>query len=354
MDLNDQIQQCSREVNMSRVTLRAVAKKAGVSYQTVSNVINNMDIVRPETREKVQAVIQQMGYVPNYAAKALRQARAMTVACVFYRVYEAQVQDPYRTLVQAALAHSARNLNCSLLTYHLTDDPEGCKDIVQHFAQGRLDGAVLVGPGMPAAALKQLKGTGQPLVVFDHVHAVPHWQSITAAYREGILGVLRHLAERGKKRIAFLSGVQSEQGLNTTGEERLQGYLEGMRQLGFPILPGHLVQGNWTFEGGKNAFHYFWSLPSRPEAIVAANDRMAAGVLNAALHAGVRVPEDLCITGVDDFEFAQYLVPSLTTVRIPYQEMADLAMDLLLQQRAGQVASGVVRLPVTLQIRESS
>ncbi|GEM45291.1 LacI family DNA-binding transcriptional regulator [Deinococcus cellulosilyticus] len=337
---------------MARVTLRAVAKRAGVSYQTVSNVINNMDVVRPETREKVKAVIEQMGYVPNYAARALRQARAMTVACVFYQVYDDAVNDPYRTLVQAALAHAARNNNYSLLTYHVTDDPDSLRDMMQHFAQGRLDGAVLVGPSLPEQAQSQLRRSGQPLVIFDHAHPHRKWLSVTAEYREGILAVLQHLAQKGKRRIAFLSGLKADH--SSTGEERLQGYFDGMKQLGVSISPSYVHQGNWTFEGGQEAFRYFWSLKQRPEAIVAANDRMAAGLLHAALHAGVRIPQELAITGVDDFEFARYLVPSLSTVHIPYQEMANTAIQLLLEQMNGQTRSGVVRLPVTLKIRESS
>lgn len=337
---------------MARVTLRAVAKRAGVSYQTVSNVINNMDVVRPETREKVRAVIEQMGYVPNYAARALRQARAMTVACVFQQFYDAEVQDPYRTLVQAALAHAARANNYSLLTYHITDDPDSLRDIMQHFAQGRLDGAVLVGPSLPEQAQSQLRRSGQPLVVFDYAHPQRRWLSVTAEYREGILAVLQHLAQKGKRRIAFLSGLKADP--TTTGEERLQGYLDGIKQLGVSMPSSYVHQGNWTFEGGQEAFRHFWSLSQRPEAIVAANDRMAAGVLNAALHAGVKVPQDLIITGVDDFEFARYMVPSLTTVHIPYQEMANEAIRLLLEQMNGQIRSGVIRLPVTLKIRESS
>ncbi|GGJ40873.1 LacI family DNA-binding transcriptional regulator [Deinococcus roseus] len=337
---------------MARVTLRAVAKKAGVSYQTVSNVINNMDIVRPETRDRVKAVIEQMGYVPNYAARALRQARSMTVACVFYQVHASEVQDPYRTFVQAALAHAARNNNYSLLTYHVTDEPDSLRDIMQHFAQGRLDGAVLVGPSLPEQAQLQLKRSGQPLVIFDHSHPHKRWLSVTAEYREGILAVLQHLSQKGKRRIAFLAGHTSDSG--NSGEERLQAYLDGMDELGVGTPAGYIQQGNWSFEGGKAAFRQFWLLNSRPEAIIAANDRMAAGLLNAALHAGVRVPQDLAITGVDDFEFTQYLVPSLTTVSVPYQQMADTAIKLLLEQMEGQTRSGVVRLPVTLKTRESS
>lgn len=333
---------------MKRVTLRTVAKQAGVSYQTVSNVINNLELVRPETRLRVQQVIQEMGYVPSYAAKALRQARSMTVAAVFHHMTETEVRDPYRTLVQAALAHAARQHHHSLLTYHVSESKADMEDLMQHFAEGRLDGAVVVGLELPEEHQRQLQQAGQTFVTFDHFVAGQQGIAVTAQYREGIHQVLQHLVSRGRSRIAFVSGVPVS---NPRGEERLEGYLEGMQQLGLTTEQGHLQDGSWNFEGGLQAFERLWSLEHRPDAIVAANDRMAAGLLSAALRAGVRVPAELAITGVDDFEFAQYLFPTLTTVHVPYQEMAHHAISLLLP---GTHPRQTHRFPVTLQVRESS
>ncbi|GGJ32249.1 LacI family DNA-binding transcriptional regulator [Deinococcus roseus] len=338
---------------MTRATLKAVAERAGVSYQTVSNIINNTKSVKPETRERVERVIRELGFVPNFTAKVLRQQKSMTLGCVFYEVADFDVQDPYRNMVQAAVSKAAKDANYSLLTYHCFEDSSSdLQEIKTHLSQGRLDGLLFLSPSISETLIAELAGWNCPIVLFDRFDASSSLPSVMPQYQDGIRQLVQHMVNQGRKQLAFVGGRQEDH--TQSGELRLSGFLDTTRELQLAVPEEHIYFADWSFGGGKRAFEHLWNLPTRPDAILAANDRMAIGLLSAAFEAGVKVPEEVSISGFDDIEFSLYTNPPLTTVHVPYVEMVHHAVDTLLALMEGQDVQGHLGMPVTLRIRSST
>ncbi|SMB83427.1 transcriptional regulator, LacI family [Deinococcus hopiensis KR-140] len=334
---------------MARVTLKQVALKAGVSYQTVSNVLNNSPLVRPVTRDRVLQVIQELDYHPNFAAKALRGARTKTVALIFVDATPHEIADPYRNLVQAAVAHEANEQGYSVLTGFLQQqDEETFRKIREQYRQQRFDGAILAITRLhPNTALK-IRALELPVVLFDHSGPQVGFPQVTADHASGMRELVHFLVQSGRRDLALV--IASDE--STTTEDRCEGFLQATQALG---VRSRLVPGDWTFESGQRALHLMWEAPDRPDAVLCANDRMAAGCLAAARALGIRVPEDVSVTGYDDFEFALYTAPSLTTVHVPYENMTREAFRLLLQHIEQPTNTpDYLRLPVTLIPRESA
>jgi LacI family transcriptional regulator len=337
---------------MTRATLKDVAAHAGVSYQTVSNVLNDHRSVRPITRERVIQSIRILDYHPNQAAKALREARVTTLCCVFYGYRAEDIHDPYHNLIQSAFILEAYTHGYSMTTAFLDGQSlESLESLRQAFMQGRFGGIIVVIAGTTLAVkqAQMFKAWGLPCVLFDNEASETEIPAITADYAQGITELVNHHVSRGRTRLTLLI---SKEDLASSATARRNGYLQAVQAHG---LPHHIVFGEWTFELGERAFYEVWNSPNRPDALICANDRMAAGAIFAARKLGVHIPEQIAISGFDDFEFAGYISPSLTTIRVPYGEMARQALRMLLASlESASVATQTTYLPVSLVVRESS
>jgi len=310
---------------MARVTMKDVARKAGVSYQTVSNVLNNSPLVRPATRDRVLQAIQELDYHPNFAAKALRAARTMTVALIFVDATPHEVADPYRNLIQAAVAHEADEHGYTVLTGFLQQrDTRTLEKLREQFRQQRFDGAILAATQLSAHTARKLKEWKMPAVLFDHSDPTSGFPHVTADYAGGMRDLVQRLVQHGRRDLALIIGHDD----GSTTRDRRDAFEQATRTLG---VRARVVPGDWTFASGSRAFRDLWTAEDRPDAVLAGNDRMAAGCLAAARELGARVPADVAVTGFDDFEFAWYTAPSLTTIHVPYEDMTREAFRVLLQ-----------------------
>jgi LacI family transcriptional regulator len=337
---------------MSRATLKDVAAHAGVSYQTVSNVLNDHHSVRPITRERVIQSIRILDYHPNQAAKALREARVTTLCCVFYGYRSEDIHDPYHNLIQSAFILEAYAHGYSMTTAFLDgQSAESLESLRKAFMQGRFGGIIVVIAGTTLATkqAQMFKDWGLPFVLFDNETRETKIPAVTADYAQGITELVNHHVARGRTRLTLLI---SKEDLANSATARRNGYLQAVRAHN---LPHQVIFGEWTFESGERAFYEVWDSPNRPDALICANDRMAAGAIFAARKLGIQVPEQIAISGFDDFEFAAYTSPSLTTVRVPYGEMAQQALRTLLETlEDSSRPTQTIYLPVSLVVRESS
>ncbi len=335
---------------MARVTLKEVASRAGVSYQTVSNVLNDSAIVRDETRARVMEAIRALDYQPHFGAKSLREARAMTLSCVFFEQEPEAVADPYRNIIQSAFAFEANARGYGMFTHFLVrEQPESFDTLRQQFQQRRFDGAVVVGTNFDAESARKLRGWKLPAVLFDYAGEPLGLSTIAAHYDQGMRAMVDHHVRQGRRRLALIMPPDPDV---TTASARTAGFWQGVRAHGVQALT---APGDWTFESGERAFRSLWAQGDRPDAVLAGNDRMAAGSLLAARRLGLRVPEDVAISGFDDFEFGLYTAPTLTTVHVPYPEMARQAtLTLLDLLQHAQVEPSTTWLPTTLVARESA
>lgn len=341
---------------MSRTTLRDVAHRASVSYQTVSNVLNNNPKMKEETRQAVLAAMAELEYEPSHAARALGRAKSQTIAYVVYEPTAASFADPYVGSILTGMHITLREAKFDLLTHSVANESaEELRVLRRLFQQRRVDGAIVVAGQVPDSFLTTLAEWAVPLVVFDRVVPGSALSSVTAQHRAGIASAVAHVAARGRQRVAFVAGPSPS--VHSVAAQRLLGYRDGLEAAGFPYDEALVVQGDWSHASGQQAFHTLWAGHTVPDAVVAASDAMAIGVIQAAHAWGLRVPDDLAVTGFDDFEFASWVAPALTTIHLPVREMAVQATRQLLAQIGqgpGSNAPTIDCLPVQLTVRGSA
>jgi DNA-binding LacI/PurR family transcriptional regulator len=323
-------------VDSRRLTIRDVARKAGVSESTVSRVLSRSQTqiaISPETRERVLQVVEELDYRPNPVARALRGKRTNVLGLIVREIddlFFAQLTDAIRDLVQAN--------GYDLVLGYAKSDPEEALLLSEVLDLRRCDGLFLLGdlkesPNDPTF-LADI-GKGHPVISLGRGsrQLVHHSPSVSVDNLKGTYLGLQHLADLGHRRIAFVAG-------HRLGDlwERVEAYDRYMAER-FGGRPQSWVQsGENNYEGGREAMTRLLSLVSPPTAVFAADDTMAIGALKAAWDMGYAVPRDLSVVGFDDIKIAQYLHPALTTIRQPIARMAHKAFSLLLSMVKGQTS----------------
>ncbi|WP_327044111.1 LacI family transcriptional regulator [Microbispora sp. NBC_01189] len=331
---------------MKRPTLEAVAARAGVSRATVSRVVNGQLTVTPQIRDAVMRAVDEMGYVPNSAARSLVTQRTDSVALVVSepptRVFS---EDPmFSTVIRSAsLELEAADRQVVLM---LAGSPKSHARIERYVAGGHVDGVMLIsmhGADPLPAALARM---GVPVVSYGRP-AVP----VPLPYVDndnvgGAEKAVRHLLDRGRRRIATIAGPQDMIG----GQDRLTGYRDALRDSDRRSI---VAVGDFTRQSGAVAMRHLLQDDPHLDAVFVANDLMAIGALQALRQAGRRVPDDVAVVGFDDIEAARYTEPPLTTIRHPVSEQAAAMVRLLLGLLRGGPAASVV-LPTELVVRDSA
>jgi LacI family transcriptional regulator len=332
---------------VAQVTLKHVAARAGVSHQTVSNVLNGIN-VKSDTLRRVKAAMRELDYHPNFAAKALREAKAKTVTLAFFEQASEAVRDPYRNLVQAAVTHGTIQHGYSLLsTFVYSSGKNTLESLSNLHKQKRSDGTLLVGLFNDPDLLEELKSLSIPVVLFDYCGQPTGFPTVTAQYAEGIAEVVAYLVGLGKRNLALISASDQF----TTRIERDESFWRSVHASG---VRGEIYRGDWSYASGEAVFRQLWAQDNRPDAILA-NDSMAIGCLAVARELGVRIPEDVLVTGFDDFDVSRYVTPPLTTVHVPFAEMAQEALRQLIDHiEHPDLEPTVQRFPVQFVRRKSA
>lgn len=330
---------------MRRPTLEVVAARAGVSRSSVSRVVNGEATVAPEIREVVMRAVRELGYVPNAAARNLVTRRTHAVAVVVSDPPQGVVSDDplFSTVVRAV----SRELEAAgkQVVLMLAESDRSRARVEEYVAGGHVDGVMLVAlhgtDPLPAA----LARTGLPVASFNRTCApdVPYVELDNAA---GAALAVRHLLERGRRRIATITGPLDL----FEARERLDGYRAALRDTGRRSI---VALGDFTRASGAEAMRQLLEDDPELDAVFAANDLMAIGALRTLRQVGLRVPEDVSVVGFDDIEAAAYTVPALTSVRSPMADQATATVRLLLGLIEGGSRDRVV-MPNALVVRESS
>jgi len=307
----------------SSTTLIDIAREAGVSFKTVSRVINGDPKVKAETRERVESVVARLNYRPNVWARALASSRSHLLALIYDNPspgYVGQVQVGAMTACQRAGFHLiVEEVNCQS-----PDIAQRIREIVSL----RLDGVVLSPPACDCpAVLETLRKAKIPFV-----RIAPHEQLDLSPYihmddYKAAYDMTAYLRGLGHRDIAFIRGPSS----HAQAEERYRGFLAAMEKLGGNLRRQWIETGGFTARSGMAAGERLLSTKPAPTAIFASNDDMAMGAMSAAFRRGMVPPRDLSIVGFDDAPIATSLWPQLTTVRQPVAKMADGATEMLIE-----------------------
>ncbi|WP_051939126.1 LacI family DNA-binding transcriptional regulator [Phaeacidiphilus oryzae] len=330
-----------------RVTVRAIAAQTGLSIATVSRVLNGADGVAPATRERVRQVVDRLGGrapEPRPRARGPESRLPVFVRCPYL------LTDYFGHIVTSVAETLALRGRAMLLD--AGDAVVGSTALRELPGRRDVRGAVLILPPEPRADLEALAARGYPFVVIDPRVTVPRGtMSVSAAHFSGARAVTRLLVELGHRRIGLITGPAAWH----SRDDRVGGHLAALSEAGLLGDPGLLRHGEPATETGLRAGGELLDLGPRPTAVVCYNDKVAVGVLEAARERGLRVPEDLSVTGFDDIDVSRAASPRLTTVRQPLLEMGRTAVTMLMRQLDGHAHEAVsMELATRLIVREST
>lgn len=323
--------------------IRDVARLAGVSVATVSRALSNPEKVSPESLEKVHNAIAQVGYRPNMLARNFRSARAYAVV-----VLVPDIANPFYSLFIRALEDRAQQKGYAVLLGDTRGTPEREMDYIRRVETRLADGIVQlrpsseksqnnIPPDIPCVNACGCEYTTGPAIRIDN--------------RAAAKTMVNYLISLGHKRIGVLSGLKD----NPHAIDRLEGYKEAIAEAGIPFEKDLIAEGDFTMWSGLNAAFQFCNMKNRPTAIFSMNDEMAIGAMQTFKNQGIRIPEDMSVTGFDDIAYAKYSDPSLTTISQPAEEMGKMAMDMLLKVIEGEpLSQRECVLPTEFIIRKST
>jgi LacI family transcriptional regulator len=330
---------------VAKVTIIDVAAEAGVSFGTVSRVINNDVHVKPKTRERVLEAMQRLGFVANRQARSLAGGKTNSIGMLVPDLGTSYIGEIIRG-IDAELNLSGYDL--ILYTTHRTASKEA--NYVANLAEGMVDGLLLVLPRSPADYIGALTRRNFPYVLIDHQGTGQDCSAVGATNWQGAYHATEYLVKLGHRRIGFITGSMDL----GCSEDRLEGYRSALRTHHLPDTPEVIFEGNFDQPDGFAGACALLDLPIPPTAIFASNDMMAFGALDAVRTRGLRVPEDISIVGFDDIPQATLIHPALTTVNQPLEKMGRVATQMLLDRlNEPEVEAGRIELPTELIVRDS-
>lgn len=306
--------------------MKDVAREAGVSTATVSYVLNGKStFVSPETRERVMAAVNKLGYSRNATAQNLRHQRTRLIGFAFSE----KPRDVPNAILDNFAYHltlRAATIGCRVLTFtHPENDPVTAYE--ELIRTQRVDAFVVANTDFEDARIRFLMDENFPFVSFGR--STPGWMFnwVDTDSLEGIASAVNYLVTLGHERIAMVAWA--DQGL--TGSLRIEGYRIGLERAGIAFDPDYLNRGIHSERTGREAFTRMWALPPRrrPTAFVTVSDLLAIGVMNEAHDHGVRVGKNVSVIGFDDEPMSQYMQPKLTTMAQPLDTIASTLMSML-------------------------
>ncbi|WP_010498142.1 LacI family DNA-binding transcriptional regulator [Paenibacillus elgii] len=303
------------------VTIKDIAKLAGVSHTTVSRALNDSPLINPETKERIKAIAGSMNYTPNYSARSLVLDRSYNLGLFFTTLhtgtsagflYEAikgvndVIKDEYNLIVRGIddykSFHKVNRKNFDGII--VMSQSESDQSFIEYASDKEIPLVVL----------------NRPVESVQVMNFVPDDQS--GAYR-----LTEYLVQQGHRHIAIIEG---KQGFKST-QARRDGYREALRKHGISVPEAYYVSGNYDLESGHAAMSKLLELADRPTAVFCCNDDMALGAVKAVTERGLSVPEDISVAGFDDHLFSAFMSPALTTVRRPIEELSRAGAEKLLK-----------------------
>jgi DNA-binding LacI/PurR family transcriptional regulator len=334
------------------VTIRDVARRAGVSTATVSYVLNDSRPVSQETRRRVLAVVQELGYRPSVIARGL-QAGESRIIGYSWRPAPANQFNPILEKFIHAVAEATAQYGYHVLTFPYPEPYDEVGVYQEMVESGRVDGFVLPNTQFNDQRIRYLMEVGFPFVAFGRSN--PEWDFpwVDVDGADGVGQAMDHLLELGHRRIACVAWCETD----VVGQHRVAGYLSAMAKAGLAMDPEWVVRMENDYYLAYRATQTLLQLPPdrRPTAVVALSDLMAIGVMNAATDAGLTVGRDLSVVGFDDAPVAGYLRPALTSLRQPIREVGETAVRMLVDLVRGEEPSPCqVLLKPCLIVRDST
>lgn len=335
-----------------KIGLKEVAEKTGYSITTVSRALAGYSDVNAQTRQHIVETAQSLGYEPNLVARQLRNQKTQTIGVIVPTNDRSFPNDFFGQLILGVSSAAAREHYDLLISAQIQGEEEMAA--YQRIVGGnRVDGMILARTRQHDPRISYLQKKRHPFVVSGRSapNEPSNYPYIDVDSQAGVHMLVRHFAELGHQRIGLILPPEE---LAFT-EFRLHGYQDGLKEAGLPYQPENVVYGDLLPSGGFRGTQQLLSSHQTVSAIIACNDLMALGAMNAIQAAGLRVGEDVAVAGFDDIPAAEFSHPSLTTIRQPIYDIGQQLVSLLMDVINGKpVEETQVILPCTLVVRESS
>ncbi|MCP4142569.1 MAG: LacI family transcriptional regulator [Chloroflexi bacterium] len=327
-------------------TIRDVAKLAGVAPITVSRVINDSSYVKLDTRERVEAAIEELGYVPNMLGQSLRFKQTMTLAVII-----TDITNPFWTTVTRGVEDVAQEHGYLTILCNTDESENKQEQYLQMLLRRRIDGILLVSASNDAKPVELVKKQKIPLVLMDRNVENVDVDIVRSDTEEGAYKLTNHLLSLGHRKITMLAGPRDI----FTSVDRTKGFCRAFEEVGIEISNEQIIWGEFTKEAGYLMAQQALQNDILPTALFAANNFVAVGALQALQEKDIRVPEQIAIVAVDDIPPAYTINPFLTVAKQPAREMGKQAAQLLLNRVEGTMDAPCqeIVLPVQMIIRAS-
>ena len=328
--------------------IQQVAKRAGVSTATVSRVLNGSPKVREETSQRVRRVIDELNYVPNTSARNLRIGRSK-----LYGLVVSDIKNPFFPDLIDHFEALAASRGIDVVFTHTNYDSQRLATCIRRLVERNVDGIAVMTSEVDEQALKIATQRKIPVVLLNQPSLKDIYKTVLIDYTRGYSEAVEHLKKLGHKNLVFLTGPSELSSVR----RRQKAFETAAKKCGIPVRDKQHLLGDMRVEGGRTAMENLLVRKPRPTAVVAANDLMAIGAMQAALAAGLRVPEDISIVGFDDLPIATIMHPQLTTIHLSRHEIAGEAFEQLThlhQKQPSRAHRADRRVYPRLIVREST
>ncbi|MFY4774560.1 catabolite control protein A [Metabacillus sp. RGM 3146] len=332
---------------MSTITIYDVAREANVSMATVSRVVNGNPNVKPTTRKKVLEAIERLGYRPNAVARGLASKKTTTVGVIIPDISSTFYSELARGIEDIATMYK---YNIILSNSDQNQDKE--LHLLNTMLGKQVDGLLFMSGNITKELVEEFKRSPVPIVLAASLDMEEETASVNINYEQGAFDAVTMFAEKGHKRIAYVSGPMEEP---INKYKKLEGYKRALEQAGLEWNEDLIFEGDYTYDSGIEAFEKLEELQDRPTAVFVGTDEMALGVIHAAQDKGYQIPNDLEVIGFDNTRLATMVRPLLTTVVQPTYDIGAVAMRLLTKlMNKEKVEDLTVELPHRIEVRQST
>jgi DNA-binding LacI/PurR family transcriptional regulator len=328
------------------MNINEVAARARLSTATVSRTMNQSDLVRPRTAEKVWRAIRELGYYPNTQARALVSGRSQMFGLII-----SDIVNPFFPELVKSFEFAAIHRGYEVIVANTDYNSERMSGCVRRMIERQVDGVAIMTSEIDRRLLDELSHRRLPIVFLDVGKLKPLISNISVDYSKGIGEAVQHIVSLGHQSVGFISGPLTLKSART----RRSAFLKCIAARGIGERQRSVVEGNHKIDGGEAAMMRLLSLPAPPTAVLTSNDLTAIGALRAVTRVGLHVPDDISVVGFDDIELSRFTQPPLTTIRLSRDELGRKAFDALYETVAGQQSSGQeIKVSTSLVVREST
>lgn len=330
--------------------IRDVANLCGLSVSVVSKYLNHPESVREDTRQRVEAAIKELNYVPSTAARSMRTNRTGMIA-----ILVPDIRDEFHADLFNAVKHAAMQRGYTPILYTIENDLDTLHDYLGRMAINHFDGLIpcfLNEEGLLSEYDKVQERL--PVVMMGGIAANSEEASYSRVAIDvawGAYQATRHLIEQGYKRIAFIGGPE---GMHMT-DVKFDGYKKAIQEAGMEVREDYLCYGKYRYQTGEEAAEHYLTLDERPDAVFASNDAIAAGLMKRIMRAGIHIPREFGVVGFDNVPLAEVYEPGISTIDVPLHDMCKEAVDLLVNKIEGANNKRTTSIfEIRLLTRESS